>query len=69
MAVGDWYRWPWFGLGDNWKRWPTERWGEPGTRQGQRCRLLAVGAKDTALVQFEDGRLYRTDRKGLRKER
>ncbi len=40
-----------------------------GERKGQRCKLLVVGALNSALIEFEDGYLVRTDRRGLRRAR
>lgn len=36
-------------------------------RKGQRCRLLAVGKKNSALVEFEDGFRVLTSRYAVRK--
>jgi hypothetical protein len=43
-------------------------WKErPPGRKGQKCRLMACGEKSSALVEFEDGYICMTDRRGLRK--
>lgn len=59
--IGSWYRWAW-------SKYPRESWDRPGGRKGQRCRLLAVGAKNSALVEFEDGQRFVTSRYGLRRK-
>lgn len=44
-----------------WRRWPCERWGEPGVRKGQRCRVVLQASGPgprNALVEFEDGARY-----------
>lgn len=43
-----------------WRRWL-------GERKGQRCRIIARGAMNTALVEFEDGYLAVVIRHGIRK--
>lgn len=41
-----------------WRKYPADSWDQPGTRKGQRCRVLIVskgpGPKN-CLVEFEDG--------------
>ena len=39
----------------------------PGNRRGQRCRVLARGRMNSALVEFEDGYRVITSRNGLRR--
>ncbi|HVW21129.1 MAG TPA: hypothetical protein VHC86_07915 [Opitutaceae bacterium] len=41
-------------------------WNRMG-RKGQRCRILARGRLNTALVQFQDGHLAVVSRNALRK--
>ena len=43
-----------------WKKWMPDRYG-------QRCRLLARGALNSVLVEFEDGRRVVTSRYALRR--
>lgn len=38
-------------------------------RKGQRCRIVAVGAKNSALIEFEDGYKVITSRYAARKSR
>lgn len=53
----------------------TWAWGNPakypvlGLRKGQPCRVLVRGAKNSALVEFEDGYQVVTSRNGLRKRK
>lgn len=50
------------------RKWPRSSWDSPGSeRKGQRCRLLASGARRSALVEFEDGYQVVTSLLGLRK--
>jgi hypothetical protein len=51
-----------------WNKRPTQpdSW-LPGNRRGQRCRVLARGAMNSALVEFEDGTQHVTSRNGLRR--
>ena len=51
-----------------WAKWPTDAWGKPGTRKGQRCRALVFGRRNSVLVEFEDGARYVTSRYGLRRD-
>lgn len=39
------------------------------SRKGQLCRLLAVGRMNSAMVEFEDGARFITNRRGLRRIR
>lgn len=39
----------------------------PGDRKGQRCRVVARGRMNSALVEFEDGYRVVTSRNGLRR--
>lgn len=39
------------------------------SRKGQRCRVLARGTMNSALVEFEDGYRVVTSRNGLRRAR
>lgn len=57
------YRWAWNKRPTHPKRW------EPGNRKGQRCRVLARGKMNSALVEFEDGYKTVTSRNGLRRAR
>ena len=43
---------------------PDQRVGE---RKGQRCRVLATGAKNTCLVEFADGARFYTCRYYVRR--
>lgn len=45
---------------------PYSYWWKATGRQHQRCRLLARGAKDSVLVEFEDGFTMVTGRYALR---
>lgn len=38
-----------------------------GTRKGMRCRVLVRGAKNSALIEFEDGYQAITSRNALRR--
>lgn len=38
-------------------------------RKGQRCRVVARGAMNSSLVEFEDGTLVVTSRYAVRKEK
>lgn len=50
-----------------WNKWPATEWGTPGSRKGQRCRVVVRGGKNSALLEFEDGHLVVTSRNGLRR--
>lgn len=52
----------------NWNKWPTQpdSWA-PGNRKGQRCRVIARGKLNNALIEFEDGSRTVTSRNGLRR--
>jgi hypothetical protein len=39
------------------------------SRKGKRCRLLARGAMNSALVEFEDGYLAVVSRNALRRDK
>jgi len=68
VAVGDWYRWHWSKVPrDSWPNTKRDIRQHSASRKGQRCRLVAVGSKNTVLVEFESGYAVVTDRKGLRK--
>ncbi len=48
------------------------RWGNNPVRRrlkGRRCRVLARGALNSALVEFEDGEQHVVSRNALRKEK
>ena len=45
-----------------WRKWLAER-------KDQRCRVVARGAMNSALVEFEDGRRVITSRNAVRKPR
>jgi hypothetical protein len=53
-------------------RWPYEllpyrwHWNRLG-RKGQRCRVVARGRMNSALLEFEDGFRVVTSRSGLRR--
>jgi hypothetical protein len=47
-----------------WSKRPMDR-----DRKGQRCRVLARGAMNSALVEFEDGTKHIASRNGIRKAR
>ena len=47
-------------------RWRTLRRGWKTERKGQRCRVLARGAKGTVEVEFEDGFRVFTSRHAVR---
>ncbi len=52
--------------GENWThvwRWKVRR----PDRKGQRCRVLARGALNSCLVEFEDGEKVITSRYAVRK--
>lgn len=53
-----------------WNKRPTtpDSW-RPGNRRGQRCKVLARGRMNSALVEFEDGYRCVTSRNGLRKRK
>lgn len=38
-------------------------------RKGQRCRVLARGAMNSAMVEFEDGERHVVSRNALRREK
>jgi len=68
VAVGDWYRWGWAKVPrSSWPATKKEIRDHQASRKGERCKLLAVGGRDSALIRFEDGYTVITDRKGLRK--
>ena len=51
-----------------WNKYPTAPGGwEPGNRSGQPVRLLAVGRRNTVLVEWPDGERMTTSRYGLRR--
>lgn len=43
-----------------WRKWLP-------ARKGQRCRILAVGSLNSAMVEFEDGYVVITSRYAVRK--
>lgn len=45
-----------------WRRRPADR-----DRRGERCRVVARGTMNSALVEFEDGARFVTSRNGLRR--
>lgn len=45
-----------------WRRRPADR-----DRRGERCRVVARGTMNSALVEFEDGYRVVTSRNGLRR--
>lgn len=62
----------------SWGKWPrgnlpidqASSWdpkANPESRKGMECRVLAVGALNSALVEFEDGHTTVTNRQGLRR--
>lgn len=55
MLEGEVYDRIWF-----WKKWL-------GERRGQRCRIVAVGKMNAALVEFADGYRVVTSRYAVRK--
>jgi hypothetical protein len=56
------YRWAWGS---------QPRWDRPGARaldrKGERCRVVARGSMNSALLEFEDGFRVVTSRNGLRR--
>jgi hypothetical protein len=50
-----------------WAKYPIDSWTLAGCRKGQRCKLLSTGARNSVLVEFEDGSRYVTSRYGLRR--
>jgi hypothetical protein len=48
-------------------RWGTcgGRYPELGLRKGQLCRVVARGAKNSCLIEFEDGVRFIASRNGL----
>jgi len=50
-----------------WRKRPTNSWGKPGTRKGQRCRLVARGKMGSGLIEFDDNTRYIASLRGLRK--
>lgn len=46
----------------HWRKWL-------GDRKGQRCRVIARGTMNSALVEFEDGARVITSRYAVRKAR
>lgn len=54
------FGWVWF--------WRTN-FMRPIDRKGQRCRVLIRGAKNSVLVEFEDGSKVVTSRYAVRRER
>jgi hypothetical protein len=56
----------------HWRQKPRWNRGTPPRmfdrdRKGERCRVVARGAMNSALVEFEDGYRTVTSRSGLRK--
>ena len=45
------------------------KYPELGTRKGQRCRVVARMARNSALIEFADGVGFVASRNGLRRER
>lgn len=45
-----------------WRVKPADR-----DRRGERCRVVARGTMNSALVEFEDGARFVTSRNGLRR--
>lgn len=53
------YRWAWGTCGG--------KYPKVGKRKGMRCRVLARGAMNSAMIEFEDGYWTITSRNGLRR--
>ena len=51
----------------HWRAHPDELWMTQLDRKGQRCRVLARGTMNSALIEFEDGFRSVVSRNGLRK--
>lgn len=60
MAINDYYYW-------RFKKYPIEIWGETSKYYGLRCKLLAVGKKNNILIEFDDGKRFITNRRGIKK--
>ena len=52
-----------------WRAWPKSSWGSRDERKGQACRVLAVGRRNSALVEMADGTRYITSRYAVRRTR
>jgi len=53
----------------HWAKWPRESWSKKGKYKGKFCRVLCRGGKNSALIEFEDGKKFIVSRNGLRKEK
>jgi hypothetical protein len=53
----------------HWGPHPDKPWMTQLDRKGQRCRVLARGSMNSALIEFEDGSRSVVSRNGLRRVR
>ena len=56
-----------YSWGPRWKRWPASSPLKQLCRLGQPCRVLARGAMNSALIEFQDGAQAVVSRNALRK--
>lgn len=53
----------------HWRKWPRPSWTEPGSRKGERCRVVVRAKRmNSVLIEFQrDGHRVVTSANGLRK--
>jgi hypothetical protein len=56
-----------YAWGPRWKNWPASSPLKQLDRKGRRCRVLARGSMNSALVEFEDGLRAVISRNALRR--
>lgn len=56
-----------YGWGPRWKAWPASSKLNQLDRKGEPCRVLARGAMNSALIEFQDGLQAVVSRSALRK--